>query len=814
MKLIVYRASHEPTPEQVKAGNYRKVRRRFAGLDITVENPAGSVRRGVDRNGHAWETRMVYDYGYVRGSLGVDGDQVDVYLGPNADAPMVYVVHQRKAGDWEKYDEDKCMVGFESEDDARAAFLQHYDDPRFLGPITAMPIEEFRAKVRATKEAPKMIKAILFLKSHVEGHERTLPDGRTVHVKPYETRRVARIKVDPKDARAAGQGDLFLGPAREHKPVPADRAKDPDKFTDDMFGDKHVMPKDEALKEHERLVDVLNSPSHADDKVEAKKQAAELAEMKGDGEEPYMRLKAALRAGDLAAAMKVLEPLDAKGLNEALTYAGFAVGGSSKKAIMASVQKQLTDAAAQKVDGFGLRAAAKDHHEMTPKQYHDAKMKRMASENGVSEAEVREMYDDEPGRKANEQEWVNHVRAAFKDGKDLSRQTLDKLEEIRPGAVNSFLHDYPDAKVPSGYQTPAGRQKEKEESRKAPPGHSKKFYATVIRNPGPNQKVGWLAGPFDDHEEAKAHVERAKQIAHEVDPRSVFDYFGTAGLTHDKHPPGVLNERLGITGKGTPAPKAAPKQDRERTDWEDKVYDAVAEALGASRGDAQGVVEARAEALADAWKYRLAPKSAAKMILDAGAESAGAGAADDHPAPIPRRSISGLSDGDRAKWMDLHRQQHELHYYEGGQIREQMERVRSKRNKAETAMREAEAMLASERKAPVQDASREREFEAHAGKTRDEFQKHASELDRLSLSHESVHRRMEALGKQKDAVMPGSGDLRMNLASGVRSTLREELDNQKHYFRAYRDHYKSKGGKGKRGSTMTKSLRIVSIRLG
>lgn len=41
-----------------------------------------------------------------------------------------------------------------------------------------------------------------------------------------------------------------------------------------------VMPRDEAIQEHERLVVVLNSPSHADDKAEAQKQAQELAEMK------------------------------------------------------------------------------------------------------------------------------------------------------------------------------------------------------------------------------------------------------------------------------------------------------------------------------------------------------------------------------------------------------------------------------------------------------------------------------------------------------------------------------------------------------
>lgn len=143
----------EPTAAQAKAGNYKKPVVRWRGLEIAIENPAGSVRKG-----RGWQTRMLYDYGYVKRSEGVDGDQVDVYLGPNLDAPMVYVVHQRKYGDWDAYDEDKCMVGFDSEDDARAAYLKHYSDPRFLGPITAMPVAEFVQKVRATREKPTMIK--------------------------------------------------------------------------------------------------------------------------------------------------------------------------------------------------------------------------------------------------------------------------------------------------------------------------------------------------------------------------------------------------------------------------------------------------------------------------------------------------------------------------------------------------------------------------------------------------------------------------------------------------------------------------------
>lgn len=150
-----------PTPAQAEAGNYKKPRVQWHGLEIAIENPAGSVREG-----NGWRTKMKYDYGYVCRSEAVDGDEVDVYLGPDLDtAKTVYVVHQRKYGDWKKYDEDKVMLGFPSEAAARAAYLSQYDDPRFLGPITAMPIDEFVEKVRKTYEKPAMIKSILFLKS-------------------------------------------------------------------------------------------------------------------------------------------------------------------------------------------------------------------------------------------------------------------------------------------------------------------------------------------------------------------------------------------------------------------------------------------------------------------------------------------------------------------------------------------------------------------------------------------------------------------------------------------------------------------------
>lgn len=145
-----------PTEAQIAAGNYKKPRIAWHGLEIAIENPVGTVRSGP-----GWRTVMKNAYGYVCRSEAVDGDECDVYIGPDMDtAPMVYVVHQRKAGDWKAYDEDKSMLGFSSEVEARAAYLKHYDDKRFLGPITAMPVDEFVAKVRATYDKPAMIKAI------------------------------------------------------------------------------------------------------------------------------------------------------------------------------------------------------------------------------------------------------------------------------------------------------------------------------------------------------------------------------------------------------------------------------------------------------------------------------------------------------------------------------------------------------------------------------------------------------------------------------------------------------------------------------
>ena len=197
-----------PTPAQADAGNYTMKRRSFRGLQISVENPAGSVREGADRGGKKWRTKMTFDYGYIRRTEGVDGDHVDCYIGPDEDAPNVYVVHQRKAGDWKVFDEDKAMLGFPNKEAAVRAYLAHYDDKRFLGPVTTMPFDAFKAKALATKGDPGMIKSlVLFAKAHVKAHVRRLRSGKVAQVLPYERR--------GEPARAASAGHAATAPTAE-----------------------------------------------------------------------------------------------------------------------------------------------------------------------------------------------------------------------------------------------------------------------------------------------------------------------------------------------------------------------------------------------------------------------------------------------------------------------------------------------------------------------------------------------------------------------------------------------------------------------
>jgi inorganic pyrophosphatase len=125
------------------------------GIPIAIENRKGSMRSGVDKDGKPWRTVMKHPYGYIRGTRGADGEEVDAYVGPHKDAPHAYVVHQHKS-DGTGFDEDKVMLGFKDEAHARKGYLKHYNDPKFLGPISKVTIERLKELIASKKKLTKI----------------------------------------------------------------------------------------------------------------------------------------------------------------------------------------------------------------------------------------------------------------------------------------------------------------------------------------------------------------------------------------------------------------------------------------------------------------------------------------------------------------------------------------------------------------------------------------------------------------------------------------------------------------------------------
>ncbi len=129
----------------------------YQGLKIDVENKAGSVRKGVSEDGVPWETKMYYHYGEIRGTGGADGDLLDAYIGPNADSPLVVVVHQQDPKT-KVYDEDKVMLGFDSIAEAVKAYKGQYDGPGFYQDKTVLNIGEFWRWCQTKRNKGKRVK--------------------------------------------------------------------------------------------------------------------------------------------------------------------------------------------------------------------------------------------------------------------------------------------------------------------------------------------------------------------------------------------------------------------------------------------------------------------------------------------------------------------------------------------------------------------------------------------------------------------------------------------------------------------------------
>lgn len=207
-----------PTEGQKEAGNYKKGHVRIDGYDITIEQPKGSVRRGTDADGKQWEQTMNNTYGYIRGTEGVDGDHIDIFLSDNPTEGNVYVVDQVNPDG--SFDEHKVMYGFQSAEDARAAYLSNYEEGwQGLGTITEVSKDEFKKWVNSSKRKTKAFaeyKSVNAIGAQNEErvNQRELPIG--VELKVFGSGSAAfsaKVYKDKVLTTELKEGDKFIDPS-------------------------------------------------------------------------------------------------------------------------------------------------------------------------------------------------------------------------------------------------------------------------------------------------------------------------------------------------------------------------------------------------------------------------------------------------------------------------------------------------------------------------------------------------------------------------------------------------------------------------
>lgn len=115
-----------PTDAQIKSGKYKKFKTNINGIDIHIENPIGSTRSGVDPDGTPWENEFKSHYGYIPGTIGADGDELDVFVGPNIESTGIYVINQLDFDGG--FDEVKIMMGYKDKASALQGYLDNYDN--------------------------------------------------------------------------------------------------------------------------------------------------------------------------------------------------------------------------------------------------------------------------------------------------------------------------------------------------------------------------------------------------------------------------------------------------------------------------------------------------------------------------------------------------------------------------------------------------------------------------------------------------------------------------------------------------------------
>lgn len=115
----------------------------FQDIPVKLENEKGSMRVGFDK-ASMWQNVMNGAYGCIPFTSAKDKDELDVFIGDNADSDKVYIVVQNKVGT-NQFDELKCLLGFADKAQAREFYFNQYDNAEEIyDKIIEMDMNDFK----------------------------------------------------------------------------------------------------------------------------------------------------------------------------------------------------------------------------------------------------------------------------------------------------------------------------------------------------------------------------------------------------------------------------------------------------------------------------------------------------------------------------------------------------------------------------------------------------------------------------------------------------------------------------------------------
>jgi len=125
-----------------EVGDHVKRVTSYMGIPVWIDRPKGFVQQGTAPDGATWSRTYTTDYGFIPGAAGGDGEDLDVFIGPEASAPIAFWIEQKhKDG---TFDEFKVFLGYASEGDALKTYAEHIPAD-LAGTCTAIPIDTMRA---------------------------------------------------------------------------------------------------------------------------------------------------------------------------------------------------------------------------------------------------------------------------------------------------------------------------------------------------------------------------------------------------------------------------------------------------------------------------------------------------------------------------------------------------------------------------------------------------------------------------------------------------------------------------------------------